>query len=544
MKRCLLVLIAVVFVNAAPAQTFPMPDYFRQFFVKPRPQGKLASPLSLETYITDGKLRLSLDDAVRLTLRNNTDVQVNLINTGIAEYAVMKSHAPFDPVFLTSYNPVRSTSPTTSTLQGANTLSSLNQVFSSSYTQLFATGTTYQVSLNASKNASNSTFSTFNPAISSSLNISLSQPLLRNRGWFITHAPIVIAQRNLKISRANFDAFVNSAMLNAINQYWDVVQARENLKVLRDSQALAEASYQQNKRALELGALPPLDIFRSESQVAQRKLQVIQAEYQLKQLEDQFRQTIGADLDPRLAALDLDLYESTASMSNAAAPAADEVVKAALQARPELEALTNQSAIDDANLRVAANGLKPDLSFSTFYNTAGRGGNSIDTSTGVPIVTSRGGLGDAFDQLGSLDFPSYGFNVQLRLPLRNRSAEADWGSALTNQRRTMLQRRQREQDITLQARNAVHQLEQAKLSVAAGQIALDLAQKNLQAEQRKYELGAQTIFFVLDAQTQLSSAQQSLVQAQISYQRALASLDRVTGELLNHYQVQIREVAR
>src|SRR5262249_39426618 len=157
---------------------------------------------------------------------------------------------------------VRSTSPTTSTLQGATTLSSLNQVFQSSYTQLFSTGTTYQVSLNASKNGSNSTFSTFNPAISSSLNISFSQPLLRNRGWFITHAPIVIAQRNLKISHANFDAFVNSAMLNAINQYWDVVQARENLKVLRDSQALAEASYQQNKRALELGALPPLDIFR------------------------------------------------------------------------------------------------------------------------------------------------------------------------------------------------------------------------------------------------------------------------------------------
>ncbi len=134
--------------------------------------------------------------------------------------------------------------------------------------------------------------------------------------------------------------------------------------------------------------------------------------------------------------------------------------------------------------------------------------------------------------------------MQLRLPLRNHSAEADWGSALASQRRTLYQRRQREQAIVLEARNAVHQLEQAKLSVSAAKIARDLAQKNLQAEQRKYELGAQTIFFVLDAQNQLSQAEQSLLQSEVSYQKSVAALDRVTGELLNHYRVQIQELAR
>jgi outer membrane protein len=528
--------------GTACGQTFPQPNYFRRYFVRPAITQSVPGPSALEQYITDGKLRLALADAIRLTLLNNTDVQINQFQVNAAEYALLKAHAPFDPVFTTSYNPVRATSPTTSTLQGAQTLSTLNQQFASAYTQTFGTGTLYQVSMTSSKNASNSSFSLFNPSIFSSLNVSLAQPLLRNRGWYVNRAPIVIAQRNLKQSRANFESFVNDSMLNAVNQYWDVVQARENLKVLRDSLALAEASYKQNKRALELGALPPLDIYRSESQVAQRRVVVIQAEYQLKQLEDTFRRTIGADLDERIAGLDLDLYEMAEPVGDTPVPDLKQVAEAALQSRPELTAAELQLANDETSIRVATNGLKPDLTFSTFYNTSGRGGNQIDNTTGVPITISRGGLLDSLDQLGSLDFPSYGFNVQLRLPLRNRSAEADLGSALVSQRRDLYVRRQRQQAIMLEARNAVHQLEEAKLSLAAGKIARDLAQKNLEAEQRKYELGAQTIFFVLDAQNQLSQVEQSLLQAQVSYQRSVAGLDRVTGELLKRYSVQIQGV--
>lgn len=525
--------------GVASAQTFPTPNYFQQFFVKARPAKKLPEVTGLDQFVQDGKLHLSLTDAIRLTLANNTNVQVNLLSISTSRNSLLRSYSPFDPVITTSFNPSRSTSPTTSTLQGAQTLSSLNQQFNSTYSQLFGTGTTYQVTMGATKSANNSSFTTFNPSISSALTVSLSQPLLRNRGWFLVHAPISIAQRNLKISRAGFESSVNDAMLSAVNQYWDVVQAKQNLEVLRQSLTLAEASYNRDKRALELGALSPLDIYRSESQVAQRKVAVIQAEYQLKQTEDTFRQTIGADLDPRVAALDLDLYESTDLGSDAPTPDVGQVIQQALRSRPEMTALDEQSGIDQINLRVAANGLKPDLTFSSFYSTNGVGGTQISTANGSPVVIAQGGLLDSLDQLGSLGFPGYGFGVQLRLPLRNRSAQADMGNALVNQRRTMYQRRQREQTITLEARNAVHQIEQAKLSVAAGKLARDLAQKQLQAEQRKYELGAQTIFFVLDAQNQLSQAEQSLLQAQIGYQRALATLDRVSGDLVKRFNVEI-----
>ena len=118
------------------------------------------------------------------------------------------------------------------------------------------------------------------------------------------------------------------------------------------------------------------------------------------------------------------------------------------------------------------------------------------------------------------------------------------GSAMVAQQRSMYTLRQREQAVTLEARNAIHQLEQAKLSMAAARIAVDVARKNLQAEERKYELGAQTIFFVLDAQTQLSQAEQELLRAQISYQRAVTAVDRATGALLARNNVQITDAIK
>src|ERR1051326_9123486 len=235
MKR--LTIAAILFCAATTlcAQTFPAPNYFQQFFVKARPVKKLPAPVGLDGFVQDGKLHLSLTDAIRLMLSNNTDVQVNLLQINLSQNSLLRAHSPFDPVITTSFNPARSTSPTTSTLEGAQTLSTLNQPFNSTYSQLFGTGTTYTVSMSANKNATNSSFNTFNPSISSALRIGISQPLLRNRGWYLTRAPISIAQRNLKISRAGFEASVNDAMLNAVNQYWDVVQAKQNLEVLRQS---------------------------------------------------------------------------------------------------------------------------------------------------------------------------------------------------------------------------------------------------------------------------------------------------------------------
>ncbi|HWQ03422.1 MAG TPA: TolC family protein [Candidatus Nitrosotenuis sp.] len=532
---CLLYFLAA---SAAAAQTFPQPDYFRKMHYNA--PGQLPGPEGLKEHVVDGKLRLSLADAIQLVLANNTDVQINRLSYESSRFGVLRAYQPFDPVFNASFTSNRATSPTTSQLEGAATLSTLSQSTNTSWTQTFQTGTRLQISFSGSKNTTNSTFSTFNPSIGSSLNFNLSQPLLRSRWLFANRAPIVIAQRSLRQSRANFEVQVSDSVRSAIDQYWSVVQARENLKVLRKSLELAEATYKQNKRALELGALPPLDIYRSESQVATRRVAVIQAEYDLRQLEDAFRRTVGADLDPLIRALDLDLTDTPESAGELLAIDAQQALEQAFARRPELEAQRLQLANEDTSVRLAHNNLQPDLNFSTFYNSSGRGGNQLDPSTTPPTVLSQGGLIQALEQLSGFDFPSYGFTLTLRLPIRNRGAQADLGSALISQRRSLYTMRQREQSISLEVRNAVHQLEQAKLSMAASRIARDLALKNLEAEQRKYELGVQTIFFVLDAQTQLATAEQNLLQAQISYRRAVTSLDRATGTLLERNNVKIQ----
>jgi outer membrane protein TolC len=543
MKRAGLILVLFLIVRCAAGQTFPTPGYMRQLIYPPPIAAQVKGPAELKDHVVEGKLRLTLTDAIRLALLNNTDVRLNELPVESARFEVERAYQAFDPMATSSFNASRATTPAYTQLQGAPTLSALNQQASFDYNQTFQTGTNYDLNFSGAKLATNSIYATFNPSITSSATLTLTQPLLRNRGLFPNRAPIVIARRNLNTSRATFAAQVNDSLVGAIQQYLYVVQARESLDVLKKSLAQAQASYDRDKRALELGAIPPFDIYRSESQVAARRVQVIQAEYNLKQAEDAFRRVIGADLDPYIRALDLDLTEPVQPKGELLTLDIQQAYQQALDRRLELEALRQQLANDDTSIRLAHNQLLPNLSLSTFYSTNGLGGNEYDITTTPPTVISTGGFPESLSQLRSFDFPSYGFTVQLRLPIRNRSAQADLGEAMVSRRRDLYRQRQETQQLWQDVKNAVHQLEEAKLSIAAAKVSRDLAQKTLEAEQRKYELGASQIFFVLDAQTQLAQAELSLVQAEIGYQLAVAGVEHATGTLLEDHKVKIEDVA-
>jgi outer membrane protein TolC len=514
----------------------------RQMVVQPLTPSQPRGPEGLRDYVVGGKLRLTLQDAVRLALLNDTDVRVGELPVENARFNLLGAYQPFDPVATTSFNAQRSTSPTYSEIQGAPTLSSLSQIASFDYSQTFQTGTRYDLGFNGSKAASNSIYNTFNPSIAGSLSFTLTQPLLRNRGLFPNRAPLVIARRNQDVAQATFEALVNDSLAQVIQQYWAVVLARENLAVLQKSLEQAQATYDQNKKALQLGAIPPFDIYRSESQVATRRVNVIQAEYQLKQQEDGLRRFLGADLDPYIRALDLELVEPVESSGELPAIDAAEAYKQALAKRPEFEALRQQVALADISIRLAHNDLLPDLGLSALYASNGLAGNELNPSTTPPALVSTGGLGDALEQLRRFKFPSYGFTLSLRLPIRNRMAQAELGNGLVSKRRSLYQMRRQEEALWQEVRNSIHQFEQAKLSIQAAKIARDLAQKTLEAEQRKYELGASQIFFVLDAQTQLQLAESSLVQAEVSYQQSVAAVDHATGTLLEKHNVKLEEV--
>src|ERR1700724_3524264 len=270
---------------------------------------KLGEPAHLKGFVVDGKLRLSRRDAIVLTLENNSAVRIQETQIESSKFALLGAHAPFDPVLTAYYNINSASSAPFSQLQGTGAASTFiwtTQNAQFNYAETFETGTNIQAGLTSNNNYTNNSFYLFNPYVTSSLTFQVMQPLLKNGWLFANRAPLTIARRNLQQSRANFAAEVNNNVLQAVGQYWSVIEARGNLEVARRSMDAAEATYKHDKRALELGALPPLDIYRSESQVASRRVQVIQSEYTLKQAEDALRMTIGTDQDPYYQSLDLD----------------------------------------------------------------------------------------------------------------------------------------------------------------------------------------------------------------------------------------------
>jgi len=502
---------------------------------------RLGTPEHLRDYVVDGKLRLGLRDAVVLTLENNSFVRVQQTQVDFSKFALLGTHAPFDPLVTGAYNSSNTTLPSSTTLQGTGSTDISKSILRSglvNYSQTFETGTNLQAGLTSTHTSVNNSFNIFNPYVSSALNLQFTQPLLRNGWLFANRAPLVIARRNLQQSRSNFAADVNNSILQAVQQYWSVVQAKGNLEVARSSMDAAEATYKRDKRALELGALPPLDIYRSESQVASRRVQVIQSEYALKQSEDVLRQTIGADQDPFFSVLDLELTERAEPDGELRSTDAATALQEAMNKRPEFDANRAALANDETRIRLAHNHLLPQLDLTGQYSSNGLGGTGISEITGLAASSSSIG------QLFRFNYPTYQAQLSLSLPIRNRAAKAEMGTAMVSRRSDLYYQRQLQEQVMLDVRNAVHQLEQAKLSMVAGKDALDLAKKTMAAEQRKYELGSGTIFLVLEAQVEVANAEESLLQAQIGYQVAVAALDHATGDLLEPYHVQIAEMSK
>jgi outer membrane protein len=503
---------------------------------------KLAPPEHLRSYVVEGKLRLSLRDAVVLTLENNSTVRIQETQIDFSKFSLLGAHSPFDPSVTGSYITNNSTFPPQTTLGGTGVelaTKSITRSTQLTYSQTFETGTNVQAGLSSSHysfiNNSTTTVGIFDPSVNSTLNFQFTQPLLRNGWLFANQAPLVIARRNLQQSRANFAAEVSNNILQAVGQYWSVIEAQGNLGVARSSMEAAEATYKHDKRALELGALPPLDIYRSESQVASRRVQVIQSEYALKQAEDALRMTIGADQDPNIQALDIELTEKPDPEGELLTIDSATALQQALTKRPEFDSAHAALANDATRIRLAHNHQLPELDLTGIYASNGLGGVE-------PISTTQTVSTSSLSQLSNFSFPTYGVQLSLTLPIRNRAAQAELGSALVSRRSDLYNERQLREQVMLDVSNAVHQLEQAKLSIAAGKEALDLAKKTMAAEQRKYDLGSETIFFVLEAQTELASAELGLLQAEVNYQLAVAGLDHATGELLEPYHVQISEL--
>jgi len=503
-------------------------------------------PTHLEAYVQDGKLTLSLRDAILLTLENNSNISIEETQIEYQKFNLLSAHQPFDPTLQSTLNINRYSTPTYSQLQGvginSTALNTLSQTGQITLSQTFTTGTNVQASLSSGKSSTNSSYNYFNPYFNSTFQFQFTQPLLQNAGRFANTAQLVIARRSLAQSRASFEAEVNDAILQVIDQYWYAVQARGALDVQQKSLSLAQVSYERDKRSLELGALPPLDIYRSESEVAARKVQVIQGGYALTQAEDALRLTIGANQNPKFRTLPLNLTSQHQPEGALQSIDLETTLAQALSQRPDLEVAKDALENDHTNIQLAHNQLRPNLSLTGFYQSSGLGGNQYNLTTGKLI--SPGGFGSSMEQTFGFGYPGYGGTLTLNLPIRNHGGQARLGNALVARTHDSYNARQIQEQITQEVSDAVHQLEEAKQALEAGNISFELAQKSLASDQRKFELGAETNFFVLDSQTKLAAAELTLLQTQVNYQVALAAVGHATASLLSPYQLKIAELSK
>lgn len=547
MAVALVVVLVAHAQDPTPMPFFPKSDYFRTIFEKPKSSVQIQEPVKLQDYVVGDKLELSLRAYLELVAANNTDIAISRLTIETARNAITRSYSPFDPLGTASFLSTRNTAPTTTVLAGANTLKTLNQPLNLAYSQTLMTGTQYNVSFFGGKSTTNDSFTVFNPQYSTQLRMDFTQPLIRGRGTYIQKLPIMVARSRLRQTEHNLKDTLLRLFSQAELIYWRAIELRENLRVQERALDLAAEFLKRSRRELELGAISRLDIYQPEFQFAQAQANVTQNRYLVAQQDDAIRRQIGADLDPMIRKLPIVLTEAVAPPTNPQTIDPEVAVNRALAARPDLRAAMQALDVDDLTIQQASNALKPDFSLSGRYISQGRGGTflqrqNVFTETGQTTVSRiiPGGIGDSLDQLFGFGFPLYEFGVRLRLPIRDRSAQANLADALVSKKRDALTVRTTEQQIRLDVLTAVNQVEASKDAVELQLKSLDFARKRLDAENKRYELGTSQIFLVLQAQTDQITAEAQVVTQSVNYRRNLLNLLRMTGELLDERGILIQ----
>lgn len=524
---------------------FPEPSYFKKHFSSVSTHVELQPPLRLNEFVVDGTLQLSLRNYLDLVIANNPDVVVEKLNLEFSRDAITRAFSIFDPLATASFSATRTQTPSNSLLAGAATVNSLTQPLLLQYQQTLETGTQYSIAFNNLKSSTNSGFATFNPQLTSSIDFSLTQPLLRGRGTYITRLPILIARSRLRAADYGFQDQIIQLLAVAESAYWDVVASRENLRVQQESLKLADAALTRAQKELELGATSPLEIYQPQANRANAELAVSQAQYQLVQVEDALRRQIGADLDPKVRALPIVVTAPLEPPLDTAKIDPEAAVSTALRMRPDLKNIVQSMDTDDLSIKQTHNNLLPNLSLSAQYGSSGLGGiyypgtNLLNPTQ--PVVPVPGGLADALAGTFGFSNPTYGFGLTLQLPIKDRQTAANLADAMVQKRIDAYRQRSTEENIRLQVLTAIRQLDSSKEGIRIATIARDLAKKRVDADQKRYELGATTLFFVLASQGDYIVAESNLVNQIINYRRSELTLLERTGQLLEERGIVLQQ---
>jgi outer membrane protein TolC len=488
---------------------------------------------------------LSLEDCILKAMQNNLNVAVEVLNPELADISVSRAKENFLPSLSFGYSMQNTNSPSFSYIEAEEKISTEFNDYSASIFQRIPTGGEFSMSLYSYKNDSNQKFLSVNPRYSSTLRFNFTQPILKNFGLKISRKEIIIAQNNRAISEGQFKGVLMETIYNVESAYWNFVHSIENLKVKRQSLKLAQDLLTKNKREVEVGTLAPIEILSAQTEVASREADILQAEAMVKNNEDLLKAIINLAAEEK--GMEADIFPVDKPAFAKKEVSLEEALLTALDNRPDLQASRVDLQNKEINLSYARNQLLPDLSLRASYWSPGVSGTQIIYDEfdpfGPPIGTIPGGssaaLRDAFD----LKYKNWSVGLTLSIPLSTVLSRAEYAQARVNLDQAMLRLKNQEQQIFLEIKNAVRAVQTDYKRVHAYKVARELAERKLEAEEKKLKVGLTTNYVVLQHQRDLADASSAELQAVIDYNLSLARLDKALGTTLKNKNIRFSEIS-
>ena len=596
---------------AKPRSHFPDPigPYTARHVEPPN----LANTPRIDQFMHDGKLYISMNDAISLALENNLDIAIARYNLNIADTDVWRAKAGASTLgvnsgivqgtlgggvgglgsqvgsgpggtsvasggagagagglvvstfgsgpLIPSFDPIL-----TGTLQLDHLGIDCTSLFCGphqntgtanfTYTQGFQWGTSMAIGFNNSRVTSDNPFTAaLSPVLNSSFQLKLTQHLLQGFGFAPNTRFIRIAKNNREISDVAFRWQIIATVDQIENMYWDLVYAYENVRLYQEQMVFAQKTLSDTQKQVEIGTLAPIEVVRAQKTVAQdqRDLTGALTNLQLQQLL--MKNAISRTLvDPALA--DAEVIPTSIMELPAQEPVVptQDLVNDALSHRPELEEQRINLTNTEISNKAIRSALLPSVDLFAYYGGSGAGGNAnptyicaIDPSFCAPSVYTAPppiSYGGTLNQMINSTAPDKGAGITINIPLRNRAAQATQVRSEFEYRQAQLRLQQIENQVRIDVRNAQFGVQQNRASVAFAQAAVDLARQSLDAEQKKYALGASTSTSVLQNEADLTQAESTLISAKAYYEKSEVELDRAIGLLLDHAGIEIADAER
>ncbi|MGE3176611.1 MAG: TolC family protein [Vicinamibacterales bacterium] len=505
---------------------------------QPAPGGsRLSLPAAAAEAVQAGAAvrRLSVDDAVALALEQNLGIQIERINPQIQDLSIVQVRSSWAPLFTTNLTGGSTDTPVTNAFAGGQQFVNDGRVQTSfGVQQLLPTGANYAVAWDSTRTTTTNFFNDFNPQLRSNLSFNVTQPLLRN--WKIDNVrqQIQINERLREISDVNLRTTVTQTTRRVKNAYWDLVFARQNLGAQQQSLDLARRLLADNEKRVQIGTMAPIDIVEAQAEVARNQESVIVAEAAIRQAEDRLRALI---LDPDAPDFWTVVLEpsDTAPFSTPAIDI-DAAVQRARASRTEVLQAKNTLQQNDISIQYLRNQVLPEVNASASYGLVGIGGTRLEPfnfsqlgSGGIPsrnVIATRG-LGSVLGDVFTNAYPAWTFGVQIGYPIGTSASEANLAKARLQHSQTQTQLRNTELQVATEVRDAGRQVLTNRQRVDTSRVARELAERRLEAEEKKLAAGIQTSFFVFQAQRDLAQARTNEVKAILDYNKSLVDYEAV-----------------